>query len=241
MLESFNTISSGVLNCSIAYNQYGAYCVPNSSKHRPAAKKILSGDIWEPLTIEYIVNNSLGGDVVHAGAYFGDFIPALSKSLEHASKLWVFEPNPENFRCAFITVLLNDLSNVELFNFGLGCNNTSLPMQVVDENGRSLGGGSQILCGVQPIESTLNIKINVVRLDDYFPADRHTSIIQFDVEGFEEHALEGSMETIKRCRPILILENLPSETWALSQIYNMGYSITGKVHENYILRPDNKY
>ena len=77
--ESLNQLD--VLKCKISYNKYGGYCVPLSSHYRPAAKTVLSKKVYEPDTIEYMLKNCKSGDVVHAGTYFGDFLPALSKRL----------------------------------------------------------------------------------------------------------------------------------------------------------------
>ena len=97
------------LGCTISYNQYGGYCIPLSSSHRPAAQKILSNKVYEPKTIEFIRLNCGSDDVIHAGAYFGDFLPAISKGLNNESMLYAFEPNLENYRCALITLTLNNI------------------------------------------------------------------------------------------------------------------------------------
>ena len=44
-----------VLQCCIAYNQYGGYCLPLASIHRPAPTMILSGLVHEPDTIRCII------------------------------------------------------------------------------------------------------------------------------------------------------------------------------------------
>lgn len=54
------------LKCTVSYNMYGGYCVSLSSRHRPAARKILSNDVYESKTIKYISSNCGNGDVVHA-------------------------------------------------------------------------------------------------------------------------------------------------------------------------------
>src|SRR5262245_31189240 len=125
------------LKCLVSYNEYGGYCVPESSRHRPAAQAILSNEVWEPRTIEFIVANSGVGDVVHAGTCFCDFLPALSKGVAPGSKVWGFEPNGENYRCARITLEINDLANVVLTHAGLGAKRESLFLLTQDENGRS--------------------------------------------------------------------------------------------------------
>jgi len=127
------------LKCVISYNMYGGYCVPESSRHRPAARAILSNDVWEPQTINFIITNCGDGDIVHAGTFFGDFLPAISKGVTEGSKVWAFEPNPENYRCARITLEINNLNNVVLTNAGLGAKQEVMLLQTTDDKGRALG------------------------------------------------------------------------------------------------------
>jgi len=224
-----------VLRCCVSYNKYGGYCVPLSSLHRPAARRILSGDVWEPDTIEFMEMNSGEGDIVHAGTYFGDFLPALAMSRRGDAKVWAFEPNSENYRCAQVTTYINSLHNVEIRNAGLGSGKAVLPMMTHDEIGRSLGGGSRIYEGTCDNEAGRFAEVEILALDDALPSDRRIAIIQLDVEGFEKPALAGALETIKRCKPILILENLPEEDWLTENILALGYRTTGRVHTNTIL------
>ena len=69
--EQYKSLTS--LKCFVSYNKYGGYCVPESSRFRPAALAILSNDIYEPKTIEFMMSNCADGDIIHAGTYFGDF------------------------------------------------------------------------------------------------------------------------------------------------------------------------
>ena len=226
--------SDSVLQCCIAYNKYGGFCVPTSSRHRTAAQKILSGDVYEPETIEFLASNNNGGDIVHAGAYFGDFLPALSRSLMSGAKVWAFEPNHENYRCALITTYINDLQNVELINAGLGERQDSLVMVTSSADGRALGGGSRILKDGDEISSERREEVQVVTLDETIPLDRTVSIIHLDVEGYEGEALSGSLETIRRCLPIILLETLPENEWMTKNILCLGYRKNGVVHSNAI-------
>lgn len=228
------------LKCRVSYNKYGGYCVPESSQHRPAAQLILSGDVWEPKTIEYIMANCGNGDVVHAGTYFGDFLPAVSKGCSLNSRIWAFEPNPENYRCAKITLEINNISNVVLENAGLGAKKDNLNMRTADKHGRALGGESIIIdnnqADVTGIES-----IEIVALDDVIGQDREISIIQLDVEGHEKEALTGALMTIQRSRPIIILEDWPrgvlfESDWFSENILSLGYRHVKDIHENAVFR-----
>jgi FkbM family methyltransferase len=224
-----------VLQCCISYNQFGAYCVPLSSRHRPAAQKIFSGEVWEPKTIEFMSKHCRGGDIVHAGTYFGDFIPALSRACGAEAKVWAFEPNPENYRCASVTIMINGLRNVELANAGLGSQKGWLSMMVSDESGRALGGASRLIAVENGSQNGQLAKVEIVKIDDVVPANRNIAILQLDVEGFEQAALSGAIATIKRCKPILILENLPEAGWLAENILQLGYKAVEKVHENTVL------
>jgi FkbM family methyltransferase len=228
-------IAESVLRCSIAYNRHGGYCVPSSSRRRPAARKILSGGIWEPETIEYMSAHCGKGDIVHAGAYFGDFIPALSRACASGATIWAFEPNPENYRCALVTTFINELDNVVVTHAGLGARTGWLTMVTSDRKGRPLGGASRIVENRFKEGKHRYAEVQIVRIDDVVPADRQIDILQLDVEGFEQSALAGAAETLRRCRPTLILETAPEEAWLSENILPLGYRITGKAHDNVIL------
>ncbi len=227
-----------VIEASIAYNEHGAYCVPLSSQHRTLCQRILKGEVFEPDTIQYIMNNAGEGDIIHAGTFFGDFLPALSRSVVEGKHVWAFEPNTENYRCAQITMVLNDIKNVHLIQAGLGVEEASANVVVEDRKGKGLGGCSRIVESIE--EGDVTEKVNIVALDEVIPQDRDISIVQLDVEGYEQKALEGGIELIKRCRPILILEDdkgITSSKWFKENILSMGYSVDSNLHYNKLVLP----
>lgn len=240
-INNFDLIPQGfdeVLNVNVAYNQYGAYCMPVSSQHRTLNQKILKGQVFEPDTIQYMVAHAKEGDIIHAGTFFGDFIPAISKGLSRKAKIWAFEPNPESYRCAQITMILNGIQNVSLLNAGLGETPSSINLTTKDKKGVSLGGSSTI--GLQEKEAGTAEQIDIVTIDQTIPKDRHVSILQLDVEGFEKQALMGALETIMRCKPILILEDDHGFTkgeWFKDNILSLNYKIDNKLHYNRVILP----
>jgi FkbM family methyltransferase len=227
-----------VIEASIAYNEYGAYCVPLSSQHRTLCQKILKGEVFEPDTIRYIIENAGDGDIIHAGTFFGDFLPAFSRSLKEGKHVWAFEPNNENYRCAQITMALNDIKNVHLIQAGLGAKEASAEVLIEDKKGKGLGGCSRIVESAEPENVTEKVKI--VALDEVIPKDREISILQLDVEGYEQEALKGAVELIKRCKPILILEDdkgATESTWFKENILGLGYEIDSNLHYNKLILP----
>lgn len=86
------------VDCTLCENAFGRYCVPKSSQHRPASQEVLRGRVWERETIEFMRRHALDRDVVHAGMFFGDFLPGLAPALAPGRKIFAFEPNPEPAR-----------------------------------------------------------------------------------------------------------------------------------------------
>jgi FkbM family methyltransferase len=232
-IRSFPIQSPEVLKCAIGYNVYGAYCVPLSSRDRPAAQAIFKGEIWELETIRLMAARCLGRDIVHGGAFFGDFLPALSKAVGVAGLVWACEPNPENFRCAAITQALNNLSNVRLHHAAFGAEAGQGRILMTDSTGKSLGGSSH-LAGI-PGSGKEGSSVDILPIDAIVPPDRRVGIVQLDVEGFELEALKGAISTVRRCLPLLILEKLPSDPWIAENILALGYQVRLRVHENTVL------
>lgn len=229
---------SNTMNVHVAYNKYGAYCMPVLSEHRTLNQKILNGEVFELDTLEYIAANVNNGDIVHAGTFFGDFIPAFSKAVSNEAKIWAFEPNPESFRCPQITNMLNGIQNVSLVNAGLGDKESKINLTTKDKKGVSLGGSSTIDVNRESSKTTEEIEIRSI--DSAIPKDRNVSIIQLDIEGFEKQALMGALETIKRCRPILILEDdhgLTKGQWFKDTILSLNYKLDKKLHYNQVILP----
>jgi len=233
------SFDDNTLDAAIGFNEYGAYCLPNKSKMRPAVQKVMRNKVYEPQTIAFmrkiIANNT--GDVIHAGTFFGDFLPALSKAIIHKEqKIWAFEPNTESYNCAKITLLLNNIKNVELTNAGLGNEQQQQHLQIKDATGTYIGGASNIVKTAILNETEA---INIVRIDDVVSKTKKISIIQLDVEGYELPALKGALATIQQQLPILILEdnlNAIETDWFKNNIFKLGYTVSNTLHNNIVLK-----
>jgi FkbM family methyltransferase len=216
---------------TVASNKYGQYCVPVSSKTRPAAAVVLAGKVWEWRTIAHIAQRCGDGDIVHAGAYFGDFIPPLSKALSAEGHLWAFEPSSDNHACANRTMELNAITNATLFHAGLGARAGVQMLRIGRPGDPVMGGASRF--AKREKEGFIHENARVVALDDVVPATRKVSVLQLDVEGSEGQALMGALKTIKRCLPQIILESLPKDRdWFDRAILGLGYREIAKVHSN---------
>jgi FkbM family methyltransferase len=170
-------------------NKYGVYAVPEEVEYTYTAQTILEGGVHEETTIEYI--KSIGGNVIHAGAGFGDFLPAL----KDCNRVFVFEPNPLMYQCSLETIRLNNLMNVSLYTYALGEYDTKSTLKITDESGLEMGPRSEIGDG---------IGVKMIKLDTFIV--EKIDLIHLDIEGYEFEALKGAKELIERDKPIIILE-----------------------------------
>ena len=219
----------------VASNRHGAYAVPRASRHRPASRVILASRVWEPGTIDLLSELKRDADLIHAGAFFGDFIPALARSRTGPAVVWAFEPSRDNYRCAELTVRLNGLTNVRLFRAALGEAAGTATLETSDSSGTPLGGASRI---VEAGSGKHHETVEQVAIDDVVDSNREVAAIHLDVEGQERQALLGAMRTIERCRPLLVLEYLPAPSWIVENLMPLGYAQTKRVDDNFILCSD---
>lgn len=214
----------------IGRNKFGLYHIPQGVDTRPASKAVLSGRVFEPDTIDFMRANCGDGDIIHAGTFFGDFLPGLSDGLARDAKIWAFEPNPGSFAAAEQTVTLNNLANVELQNAALSDQVGEVLFQTHRTDGSPMGGVSHVV----EAEGEGVSRVRSVMLDYVVPIDRKVSILQLDVEGHEKSALLGAYHIINIWKPILILEYFSEARWISRTFRNLKYKAIGKVHGNHV-------
>jgi len=152
------------------------------------------GDIWET-HIRAILKAHVqrGTSVVDAGAHIGTHTMLLSKLVGSRGRVYAFEPQKKIFRELLQNLKLNQSRSVIPLRFALG----DKP-QVIEMNSSASGneGGTGIGRGGDKAE---------LRTIDSFGFS-NLSLLKIDVEGFEDHVLEGARETIARYRPVILLE-----------------------------------
>ncbi len=195
------------MDALIAYNRYGGFCIPRELHEDTPAQAILHGAQYEEETLRFLRMQKWHGDIVHAGAYFGDSLPLLSAAAPRGAKVWAFEPNPLLFRCAQITCLINGLENVALYPYALGAHRGEGLLKIQDEKGRPLGGTAHMEDVPHRTASLVGAeKVPVAALDEIIPKERTVSLMVLDVEGYEEKLLEGAARILARDAPTVVIE-----------------------------------
>lgn len=160
-----------------------------------------------------------GAVVVEAGANIGAHTVPLARACA-PGRLYAFEPQQPVFQALCANLVANGIRNVTALPEALGAVEGRVRMPAIDY-GRPQNFGS---VGVLPEDSVLpGPSVRMSTIDALGLAA--CRLIKVDVEGFEPQVLAGAVETIRRCRPVLYVENLVAEQQQelISLIDGLGY------------------
>lgn len=131
-----------------------------------------------------------GGTAIDGGAHVGSWAPRLAAAFP---RVICIEPCPENF--ALLQTNTAGLRGVELRQAALGAAAGEAHLQRVPEPGANSGQWAIADAG-EPV--------GVETVDGLGLAD--LSLLKMDLEGYELPALQGAIETLRRCRPVVVIE-----------------------------------
>jgi len=141
-----------------------------------------------------------GMAVIDAGANIGTLTVALADIVGPSGHVVAIEAQPEN--CYLLSRNTERLDNVEVWNCAIGRDHgTTIKVPSLSALGFKNYGGVSLGSG--------GLEVNVCALDA--TSVDHVDFIKIDIEGMETLALLGAQETIKRCRPLLYVENHPDQ------------------------------
>lgn len=136
--------------------------------------------------LKFVKNRRLAVDV---GAHVGILTMRLA---EHFDNVIAFEPCKENFEC--LKHNLEAYHNADLRNIALSDLNRQLR---ITKDGSGNSGNNWITkTGPDLVDS---VSLDSLKLDVL-------DLLKLDVQGFEWYVVSGGVETIKRCRPVCIVE-----------------------------------
>lgn len=132
-----------------------------------------------------------GRDVIDAGASNGDTPVIFSREYSFGT-IYAFEPENNNYAQLIKNIKRFHLRNVIPINVGVGDKNTK--MKITSESGQS---------HISPYGTQ---KIVLTTIDELVEKNKMAlGLIKMDIEGFEYLALQGSLKTIKKFHPILLI------------------------------------
>lgn len=142
-----------------------------------------------------------GNVVIEAGANIGCHTQFFALATGRAGHVYAFEPQRLVFQALCANIATNGLTNVTAYPYGLGKERASVVMPEPPIQTETNIGGISIEHATRQAHAIPNI----FSLDEFqFP---QVNFIKIDVEGMELDVLIGGTETIRRCRPIMYIEN----------------------------------
>lgn len=150
-----------------------------------------------------------GTDSIDVGVYRGVYSYEMSK---YSEKVHSFEPNPIIFK--YINKNLKKfIKNIHLYNFALSNQNKTMNLKIPIRNSNSnkeifeeyYEMGKATIHNENNFENYENFEIQTKTIDE-LSFDNKISFIKIDVEGHELEVIEGAKNTIKRDKPVLLVE-----------------------------------
>lgn len=153
-------------------------------------------DFYEAEILDYIKNNFNDHKViVDIGANIGNHTVYFSRYLRH-SYIYAFEPNPSN-----LDILLKNIEGLP--------DVLPVPWALSDKTETIHMSQHLTNWGVSKVDPLGPIEAYAVPLDSLWLDN--VSLMKIDVESYEPNVLRGAAETIRRCNPIILIEDYYNE------------------------------
>ena len=170
---------------------------------------------------EYLMFRQLvrpGMVALEIGGNIGAHTVPLARLIGNGGALLAFEPQAVLMHILAANLALNDLQNVRIYQVGIGHEPGVLHLPLIDYAYPNNFGAFQLGgTGAQTVEIRTIDSYNLTRCD----------FIKIDVEGMEVEAISGAIETIRKFRPIMYVENdrQDKSPTLLSLINSLGYRL----------------
>ena len=173
---------------------------------------------WAQLELDLLARLVSPGDlVIDIGANVGTHTLAFASFVGTDGCVLSFEPQPLIRTLLSENVRQNGLRQVTVEELAISDVNGPQVLSVPDYQQRHNSGVATLAGG-----QNMQVQVETRRLDE-FGIDR-CALIKLDVEGWEQKALKGALNTLERCQPILYVEcNSMERGWALISLLNAQY------------------
>lgn len=141
-----------------------------------------------------------GGTVLDIGANIGYHTLAMARFVGPGGQVIAFEPQRIIFQLLCANMALNSIANVHCRHGAVGRELGTVTVPILDYGRNNNFGGLGLGVDYARGEPVAVIPIDQLELPD-------CRFIKIDVEGMECEALQGAVETIRRCQPVLYVEN----------------------------------
>jgi FkbM family methyltransferase len=155
---------------------------------------------WSEEELRLLANFVHRGDtVLDAGANIGTHAVSLAQMVGPGGVVWALEPQRIVYQILCANVALNNLHNVHALQVGAGKAAGWMHSPDIDYSKAENFGG------VSLHDRPAGQRVAIRAIDDLELAA--CALVKIDVEGMEVDAIAGAAGTIRRCQPVLYVEN----------------------------------
>jgi FkbM family methyltransferase len=176
------------------------------------------------------------------GAHVGSWSIGMS---EHFEKVLAFEANSTNYE--YFKENTKDIKNIESCHIAIGDKDDQI---VTIGNGKNNSGQSHIETNPKFSQETIKMfSIDTLMSTYEYNMEPHAiniDLIKIDVEGYELPVLRGATETIKRWKPVILLELNGlgkrygiDDSQVIEYITSLGYTEFGVENKDHVYIPNN--
>lgn len=210
--------------------EFGGVYLPAHETHLPAWMQKVGHRVDGKLTYQYHKLEAALSHVtsfrraVDIGAHCGLWSMHLVKKFQRVD---AFEPVEVHRQCFHLNVQFG-VANLHACALG-------------EENGRVSIHTSETSSGDSWVQG--DGEIPLCRLDEVLPDAADVDFIKLDCEGYELFALKGGEQLIRRCKPVICVEQKPGRaekfglptTGAVLWLQGLGYRLRDQISGDYIL------
>jgi len=179
------------------------YATPDDSL---IGKVIIDDHDYEPQVSQLFREHLRPGmGVLDIGANIGYFSLLAASIVGPTCFVQSWEPSSDNVRALSASRAANGFEHIEVIQAAATDRNTLLKYFRNALNGAVRGVEQTLPEDLLSAETVMGL-----RIDDFVRRDSNVGLLKIDVEGYEFKAILGAMETIKRCRPVVISEFSPA-------------------------------
>ena len=168
------------------------------------SRSILATGEWEPhIRLAFTKLVKAGDVVLDIGANIGTHTLFLSRLATNEGKVIAFEPCKINHDILMMNLALNRCHNVDLYKYGVGEKEGKM---YIESKWNATDKVQNYGCVVLQTASTSEADecIHIMNLDSMnLPK---VDVVKIDAENMEDQVLLGMKDTIKRCKPRIVVE-----------------------------------
>ncbi|MFA5371208.1 MAG: FkbM family methyltransferase [Sideroxydans sp.] len=156
-----------------------------------------------------------GHVVFDIGANVGSHTLPMASYVGETGRVYAFEPVPWATRKLKRNLELNDFKNINLEQIALSDSNSGnveMEFRASFKIGSSSGVGADGKIDEGWWSECEKVNVPMITVDSYVAKKdiERLDLIKLDVDGFEGKVIRGGMETLKRFKPVLIMEIAPA-------------------------------